>query len=57
MLRFLAAISLIVIVRAQTFRKLNKTSRVFNVFQVTKFPNEECAVGGTKVNYKPRYNL
>ena len=23
--------------------------KVFNVFQVTKFPNDECTVSGTKV--------
>ena len=25
------------------------SGKVFNVFQVTKFPNDECSVGGTTV--------
>ena len=30
-------------------RPRGDSGRVFNVFQVTKFPNDECTVSGTKV--------
>ena len=42
---FIASLTLINLVNCQT----NRTSKVFNVFQVTKFPNDECTVSGTKV--------
>ena len=30
---------------------ITRNGKVFNVFQVTKFPNDECTVSGTKVVY------
>ena len=30
---------------------ITRNGKVFNVFQVTKFPNDECTVSGTKVAY------
>ena len=30
-------------------RSRGGSGKVFNVFQVTKFPNDECTVSGTKV--------
>ena len=30
-------------------RARGESGKVFNVFQVTKFPNDECTVSGTKV--------
>lgn len=30
---------------------ITRNGKVFNVFQVTKFPNDECSVSGTKVVY------
>ena len=30
---------------------ITRNGKVFNVFQVTMFPNDECTVSGTKVAY------